>query len=285
MERVLRISKHLMKQGINNEIIGNDTSNDDNMIYFWRVNNDDTKHLESMDTCESMLSVDNKYLTDNINSIDITKIYSTEYIMNLFYDWIKIAGKYAPFPIRNPNKMCISTITTKKFENSTELYPNARYVLLKQMDIKNGAFIFYTNYNSAKSMDIIENKTIHSLFYWDLLFASVRITGKAIKMSSIESDKYWATRNKMKKLSQITSNQSEPIKSKEELQSNLNANKLKYKDVNSEDIKRPLHWGGWIINPISFEFWKGNKVRFHDRILFTKIQSNTNKWNVVRLQP
>ena len=224
---------------------------------------------------EKLLSNINKYHVDNNNKY----IYSTDEIMDIFILWINTAFKYSPSFIKHGNAVCLSTIDING-------YPSSRYVLLKLIERKTGQFIFFTNFDSNKGNSIlnISNK-VSMTFYWDILDLSVRIKGE-ISSNSVSdkiNDNYWSTRPKKSKLAAITSNQSNVISSKQELEEKYIINEKKYENTQSELIPRPNNWGGFALTMKSIEFWNGDKYRFHDRSVFTK--NNNNKWNIVRLQP
>lgn len=105
-----------------------------------------------------------------------------------------------------PNSMIITTCSSDK-------RPSSRYVLLKE--VNNGGFVFYTNYNSRKSKEILENPNVSAVFYWPTTNRSVRIEGIATKVSSEESDAYFNVRPLKSRISGIVSCQSEKITEKE----------------------------------------------------------------------
>ncbi|HWB64197.1 MAG TPA: pyridoxamine 5'-phosphate oxidase [Chitinophagales bacterium] len=152
--------------------------------------------------------------------------------------------------------------------------PSARMVLLKSFTEE--GFVFYTNYHSRKGHDIDENKQVALLFYWDELERQVRIEGTVEKIDAKLSDEYFAVRPYESRLSAIVSEQSEEIPSRQFLEDKL-------QDVQqSGHIKRPEHWGGYIVKANYFEFWQGRASRLHDRLVYANANG---AWKIKRLAP
>lgn len=168
------------------------------------------------------------------------------------------------------NAMCLSTLGLNGF-------PNARIVLLKEMD---HGFVFFTNYESEKGQEIASNPKASLTFFWPDLERQVRIMGEIEKISQSESDTYFHSRPKGSQIGAWTSPQSRVLKNSEELNSLL---KKMEKRFETEPISRPAHWGGYRLLPIRIEFWQGRPSRLHDRISYQK-QENGN-WEIVRLAP
>lgn len=156
--------------------------------------------------------------------------------------------------------------------------PNSRVVLLK--GIENGAFIFFTNYESAKGQELLAHPFAALNFYWPTLVRQVRIRGPVKRLSRGESEAYFKTRSLMSQCSAIVSPQSHEISSRELLVEKANA--LYQQAVSSEgtDLKCPKHWGGYALFAEEIEFWQGRNYRLHDRILYVK---KTSKWIKSRL--
>ena len=169
------------------------------------------------------------------------------------------------------NAMTLSTIDKSGF-------PKGRIVLLKYYSID--GFIFFTNYNSDKSLSIEINNKVSISFFWEEFERQVIIKGFAEKTSAELSDKYFNSRPKGSKLGALVSeDQSSIIESKEFLIKKFN---LLTKDFEGKEIERPEHWGGFIINPIEYEFWQGGENRLHDRIRYSLSE---NLWKIDRLSP
>jgi pyridoxamine 5'-phosphate oxidase len=155
--------------------------------------------------------------------------------------------------------------------------PDSRIVLLKE--IRDEGFVFYTNYNSKKGRDISTNPNVHALFFWPEIERQIRIKGKVKKISRIESEKYFSSRPKLSQLGALSSNQSEKIKSRIDLELKFNS----FKSESSIDYDCPDDWGGYYLSFEKIEFWQGRRSRMHDRLVF-EIKSNS-EWNSFRVQP
>ncbi|MGH7999774.1 MAG: pyridoxamine 5'-phosphate oxidase [Brasilonema sp.] len=170
-----------------------------------------------------------------------------------------------------PNAMTLATATA-------EGQPSARMVLLKGFDQR--GFVFYTNYNSHKGQELAENPQASLVFWWAELERQVRISGRVEKVSENESDEYFYSRPLNSRLGAWASHQSEVIESREVMEQRMQELQIQYQN---QDIKRPRHWGGLRVIPIEIEFWQGRSNRLHDRLLYTRLDSNN--WKIVRLSP
>jgi pyridoxamine 5'-phosphate oxidase len=155
--------------------------------------------------------------------------------------------------------------------------PSVRTVLLKGMDDR--GFVFYTNYNSKKAKDLTATGRGSLMFYWRSLERQVRIDGRAEKVSTAESDAYFATRPIESRWSVYASRQSEVIESREALESRFTIARHEYGDR----VPRPAWWGGYRIVPEEFEFWQGRPSRLHDRLRYVTEASGA--WKRERLAP
>ena len=161
---------------------------------------------------------------------------------------------------------------------SADGIPSARIVLLKGFSEK--GFVFFTNYNSYKGKQLLENPKACLVFFWKELERQVRITGIVQKTSEQESDEYFHLRPIASQLGACISPQSTIIENREWLEKKYN----EFEKQNSEDtIQRPSHWGGYIVKPVIMEFWQGRPSRLHDRIEYS-IQED-GEWKLVRLAP
>ncbi|WP_091608874.1 pyridoxamine 5'-phosphate oxidase [Maribacter dokdonensis] len=173
--------------------------------------------------------------------------------------------------IDEPNAMTVSTVGLDGF-------PKSRVVLLKKYTHE--GFIFYTNYNSEKGKAISENPNLCLSFFWANLERQVIIKGVAEKLPENLSDGYFESRPEGSKLGALVSNQSTVIDSRAVLEDKLA--KLE-KEYNGKEIERPKHWGGYLVRPLSIEFWQGRPNRLHDRIRYTL--TSEFDWKMERLAP
>ncbi len=156
--------------------------------------------------------------------------------------------------------------------------PDSRTVLYKGM--KENKIIFYTNYLSKKSSQMNHNSEVSLLFYWHKSIRQVRIQGKVTKASEEESLAYFKSRDRESQLASYISKQSSPIASKDLLLKKLEEAKLKFEN---KEIEKPIHWGGYFVEPYEFEFFIYGKHRLNDRFLY--ILNNEGNWEISRLQP
>lgn len=169
------------------------------------------------------------------------------------------------------NAMTISSIGLDGF-------PKSRIVLLKHFS-ENG-FTFFTNYNSEKGKAIAANPNVCLSFFWHELERQVIIKGRAEKTTDDISEAYFQSRPEGSRLGAVVSPQSEVIPSREYLEESL-ANLEK--DYSGKQIKRPEHWGGYIVKPVEIEFWQGRPNRLHDRIRYKLVENSS--WKMERLAP
>ena len=169
--------------------------------------------------------------------------------------------------IVEPNAMVLSTFGEQ---------PISRTVLLK--DISDEGLTFFTNYNSRKAGAISKNPNVSLLFPWYPMERQVSISGVAKKISDEESAAYFATRPRGSQIGAWASSQSEILESRQELEKRFAEIEAKFPD----EVPKPPHWGGYLVTPISFEFWQGRYSRLHDRFIYSKNNSN---WEITRLNP
>ena len=185
-----------------------------------------------------------------------------------FEQWFSVADHSDL--VLEPNAMTLST------SNASGM-PNGRVVLLKE--VTDEGFVFFTNYNSDKGQAIAVNNKVCISFFWIGLERQVIIKGNAFKISEEKSSLYFASRPRASQLGALVSDQSEAIASRTVLEEKLVALKKKYE---GKEIPKPNNWGGYLIEPVAFEFWQGRPSRLHDRIQYT---FDNNKWSRTRLQP
>lgn len=158
---------------------------------------------------------------------------------------------------------------------SADGVPSARIVLLKGFDER--GFVFFTNYNSYKGQQLAENPRACLVFFWKELERQVRITGVISKIDVIESEEYFNSRPEGSRISAMASPQSEVIENREWLEARVD------NIVKSGEVKRPASWGGYLVKPVTIEFWQGRASRLHDRLQYS-LQEN-GEWKIERLAP
>ena len=188
--------------------------------------------------------------------------------MELFQKWFNEAE--ASDGLEEPNAMTISTMGADGF-------PKNRVVLLKKYTHE--GFVFFTNYKSEKGKAIAENPNVCISFFWPNLERQIIIKGRAEKTAKNLSDDYFKSRPNGSKLGAIVSDQSDVIPSREFLEKKLEELEKKYE---GREIERPDWWGGFIVKPISMEFWQGRPNRLHDRIHYSLADAD---WKIERLAP
>lgn len=186
--------------------------------------------------------------------------------LNLFRNWYKEAFDSMQ---AEPHAMALSTV-------SEAGKPTSRIVYLKEL--AEDGFVFYTNYNSEKAKNLESNPNACILFFWNVLEREVRIEGIATKVSAELSDEYFASRPRGSQLGAWASYQSDVLEDRSELELRLIELAKKYPN----EVPRPPHWGGFVIEPLKLEFWQGRPSRLHDRIVFEK---ENDSWKIYRKNP
>lgn len=155
--------------------------------------------------------------------------------------------------------------------------PSARMVLLKGFDQR--GFVFYTNYESRKSIELAENPPACLLFWWASLDRQIRIEGEVMRVDAHESDEYFVTRPRGSQLGAWASDQSRTVTNRASLDRKLEELEKKYRDA---PVPRPPHWGGFRLLPHTFEFWQSQPNRLHDRLQYRHTLTG---WLIERLAP
>lgn len=172
--------------------------------------------------------------------------------------------------VPEPNAMSLATVDARSM-------PHQRAVLLKYFDAE--GFVFFTNYGSRKAAQIAANPQVCALFPWITLERQVIIQGRAEKISTAESLRYFSSRPRESQIGAWVSNQSEVITSRKFLLQKLAEIREKF---SHGEIPLPSFWGGYRIVPEAIEFWQGGPARLHDRFLYQRARSG---WTITRLSP
>ncbi len=171
------------------------------------------------------------------------------------------------------NAMVLSTVTDQ--------VPISRTVLLK--DVSEAGFTFFTNYLSRKAEAISSNPNVSLVFPWFAMERQVIIIGTAEKVSAQESDEYFASRPWGSQIGATASAQSTELDSRETLERRYAEISEKYPE--GTFVPRPDFWGGYLVRPLSIEFWQGRYSRLHDRLRYVRSDSQKTDWQVKRLNP
>jgi pyridoxamine 5'-phosphate oxidase len=205
--------------------------------------------------------------------------------------WLAQARLDASQP--NPNAMVLATVDARG-------YPSARVVLCKEIAAQPGFILFYTNYHSRKGRELAANHRAAVVFHWDHRHRQVRAEGQVEPLSDADNDAYFRTRAWQSRLGAWASEQSQPVASRQALESSVAAMARRFgipydgpgsaepSDV-SVDVPRPPHWGGFRLNVEAVELWVEGEFRIHDRARWTRsladAQGASAPWTVTRLQP
>ncbi len=175
--------------------------------------------------------------------------------------------------IADPTAMILATV-------SAEGKPSQRTVLLKYYDTK--GYVFFTNFESRKAHEIGENTNVSLLFVWLELERQVQINGKAERISTAESAKYFMSRPKDSQIAAWVSSQSHKLSSRQILLQKFNEMKTK---IGEGKVPLPSFWGGYRVVPEEIEFWQGRESRLHDRFHYVPSDASPSGWTVERLAP
>jgi len=182
--------------------------------------------------------------------------------------WFEEANQHPE--IEEANAMTLATLGLDDF-------PKARVVLLKSFAEE--GFVFYTNYLSDKGMSIDHHPKVGLSFFWPPLERQVIIKGEVEKLTADASDSYFKSRPKGSQLGALVSDQSRVISDRSIMEAKLEALQIEYQN---KPVKRPDHWGGYLVKPFCIEFWQGRPNRLHDRI---RCQLKSGNWIIERLAP
>lgn len=201
-------------------------------------------------------------------------------------EWLDEAVRDAAQP--NPNCMVLASVNAQG-------QPSARVVLCKELLVKSGGVVFYTNYESRKGRELEATGAAAVVFHWDHRHRQVRVEGTVERVPGSVSDAYFASRPWQSRLGAWASKQSQPIGSLAEMVERLRAT-ARHFDIPYEgpgtpepaevnvDIPRPLHWGGYVLVASAVELWVEGRFRIHERVRWTRA-SREGEWSHERLQP
>ena len=186
----------------------------------------------------------------------------------VFNRWMSEAEKNE---INDPNAVALATVN----ESSQ---PDVRMVLLKEFN--NNGFIFFTNLNSKKGADLNKIPKASMCFHWKSLLRQVRISGNISLISNNDADKYFNSRSYLSKIGAWSSNQSQPMETRDAFLAKIEEYKNKFPEQNN--VPRPNHWSGFLLSPEKIEFWKDVEGRLHQRLEYLKV---SNSWKKQILYP
>jgi pyridoxamine 5'-phosphate oxidase len=173
--------------------------------------------------------------------------------------------------VNDANAIALSTV-------DADGLPNARMVLLKE--IENDAFVFYTNYNSAKAQEIDAAGKAAFVMHWKSLRRQIRVRGSICKEDGAPADAYYASRSLQSRLGAWASDQSKPLSSRGALMAKV----AKVTAAKGTHPTRPPFWGGYRITPVEVEFWADGAYRLHDRFVWRRADAGS-EWAISRLNP
>ncbi len=188
--------------------------------------------------------------------------------IELFEKWFAEAKKTE---INDPNAVALAT-------SDKNNQPNVRMVLLKGLSEK--GFVFYTNFNSKKGLELKNNLKASMCFHWKSLRRQVRLLGTVEEVSKKEADDYFNTRPYKNRIGAWASIQSKVLDKRETFLKKIEEFEKKFTDQNS--VPRPPHWSGWRISPSEIEFWLDGEGRIHERLVYLKEKE---KWVKKLLYP
>lgn len=205
--------------------------------------------------------------------MDRTGIFAGDDPFVIAQTWLAEAEAEEP---NDPNAIALSTV-------DPDGMPNVRMVLLKEIEADggaDGAFVFYTNYGSAKAREIEAAGKAAFVMHWKSLRRQIRVRGHVSREEGPKADDYFSSRSLKSRLGAWASQQSQPLASREALMAEVARVTLKH----GMSPSRPPFWGGFRIRPVEIEFWADGAFRLHDRFRWTR-SSATSPWEVVRLNP
>ncbi len=205
----------------------------------------------------------------NREQVEIPEMLAADEPLTQFAGWLKEAEKTE---LNDPNAMALATA-------DKDGLPDVRMVLLKGFDAR--GFVFFTNFESAKGLELLANPKAALLFHWKSLRRQVRIRGPVSVVSDEEADEYFASRPRDSRIGAWASRQSRPLSGRAELVKEVTRVALRYP---IGTVPRPPHWSGFRINPVQIEFWRDGAFRLHDRLVYRRDASDQ-PWRSEKLFP
>ncbi|MEP6019129.1 MAG: pyridoxamine 5'-phosphate oxidase [Paracoccaceae bacterium] len=199
---------------------------------------------------------------------DRTGIFAGDDPFDIVRTWMADAEISEP---NDPNAIALSTVDPNGL-------PNVRMVLLK--DIEDDAFVFYTNYGSAKANELDSAGAAAFVLHWKSLRRQIRVRGHVTREEGAKADAYYASRSLQSRLGAWASKQSTHLPNR----AHLVADVAKVTAQHKFNPERPKFWGGYRLKPIEIEFWADGAFRLHDRFRWTR-DSDQGNWNTHRLYP
>jgi len=201
---------------------------------------------------------------------DRTGIFEGDDPFAIIRRWLDEATRTEP---NDPNAIALATV-------DAEGLPDVRMVLLKEIEPgPDGAFVFYTNYESAKGRQIADTGKAAFVMHWKSLRRQVRVRGTVTREEGPQADAYYASRALESRIGAWSSRQSQPLESRGALMAEVARQGLRH----GLSPRRPPFWGGFRITPVQIELWADGAFRLHDRFRWTRqLQGG---WDIARLQP
>lgn len=200
--------------------------------------------------------------------MDRNGIFAGDNPFEIASSWLAEAEKTE---INDPNAIALSTV-------DPDGLPNVRMVLLKSIDPD--SFVFYTNYESAKGLEISASGKAAFVMHWKSLRRQIRVRGLVTREAGPQADDYYASRNLQSRLGAWASDQSRPLSSRGALVAKV----AKITALKGTNPSRPPFWGGFRIAPLEIEFWADGAFRLHDRFRWSR-EAIDATWNIQRLNP
>jgi pyridoxamine 5'-phosphate oxidase len=178
--------------------------------------------------------------------------------------------------INDPNAIALASV-------DADGLPNVRMVLLKEIEAAGagqGAFVFYTNYESAKGRELAASGKAAFVMHWKSLRRQIRVRGIVTREEGAKADAYYASRSLKSRLGAWASKQSWPLSSR----ASLMADVARITAQHGPNPARPPFWGGFRIDPVEIEFWADGAFRLHDRFRWSR-DMPSGPWSVLRLNP